>query len=140
MNTNTSVPKAQLEERSGDFTKVEINGYTVARLAKTGDTISTSEQSSDLFGNAWFEHFEVIAIPTVRLAEEFFSFSTGFAGEIVRKSVSYNLRLAILGDIEQYVTHSSSFNAFVEEANKGEHVWFLANYEALITKLTEQPK
>ena len=120
------------------LTKSDICGQTVGHLSKIGEVITISVQSSDLFGNAWFDHIEVLVVPTTRLAEEFFDLSTGHAGEIIRKSINYNIRLAIIGDVGPYIEKSNAFADFVRETNKGNHVWFLADEKALEPKLASR--
>ena len=119
-----------------DLTKADIHGHAVGRLPSVGETISTDEQSSDLFGNAWFDHVEVLVVPTGRLADDFFDLATGYAGQIVRKAVNYGICLVVMGDIESYIQQSNAFADFVREANQGEHIWFLPDDEALGARLT----
>ncbi len=117
------------------LTKSDIHGQAVGHLSQTGGAITLGEQSSDLFGNAWYDHIEVLVIPTSRLDQDFFNLSAGYAGEIMRKSINYNIRLAVIGDVQPYIKRSTAFADFVRETNKGDYLWFLADEEALDMKL-----
>lgn len=114
---------------------IELHGFVVSYLEPDGEPISTGEQSSDLFGNAWFEHIDVLVIPAARFDAAFFDLSTGCAGEILRKSVNYQIRLAIVGDVSGHQARSDAFDAFVWESNRGDYVWFLQDRAALDGKL-----
>lgn len=111
------------------------DGTRVLYLDSDGALISTPEDTSDLIGNAWIEHADVIALPLSRLDPDFFRLETLFAGHLLQKVVNYQLKLALIGDVSEYVARSSAFRDFVWEANRGEHVWFLADESALDAKL-----
>lgn len=49
----------------------ELHGFVVSHLEPHGEPISTGEQSSDLFGTAWFEHIDVLVIPAARFDAAF---------------------------------------------------------------------
>src|ERR1035438_4827774 len=48
----------------------------------------------------------MIVIPVERLAEDFFELKTRVAGEIIQKLVIYHMRVAIVGEISQYLAKS----------------------------------
>jgi hypothetical protein len=120
------------------MTTDEVHGLRVERLDPDGPTIWTDEQTSDLFGNAWYDHTDVLAVPVALLDESFFDLSTGHAGEIVRKSVNYGIRLAIVGDVSAHESASDAFAAFVWEVNRGDHIWFVPDAGALDAKLAHR--
>lgn len=132
----TKYTEDQLSELMSGVVKDEINGYTISYLNESGSLILDNELSSHLFGNAWFDKTEVLVLPVNRLPQDFFSLSTGQAGEIIRKSTSYNIILVIIGDIELYKNRSPAVSALVSESNKGEHVWFLKDKPSVINKFT----
>jgi hypothetical protein len=76
----------------------------------------------------------LILIPVERFADDFFRLNTRIAGEIIQKFVTYRRRLAIVGDISRYMEESSAFRDFGYEANRGDHVLFVANPEELDKK------
>ena len=113
----------------------ELHGIRVLFLDPEGETIATSEQTSDLIGNAWYDHAELIAVPVARLDPEFFRLSSGVAGEVTQKLVNYRLRLAVLGDVTAATEASSALRDYIWESNRGEHIWFLDDEAALVAKL-----
>jgi hypothetical protein len=116
--------------------RIETHGdLQVQYLDVEGAVISTSEDTSDLIGNAWMDHADVIAVPVARLDPAFFDLSSLFAGDVTQKIVNYHLRLAIIGDVSAYALAGSAFEAFVAESNRGDHIWFLENEAALAGKL-----
>lgn len=109
--------------------------FRVMHLEANGPLVSTSDDTSDLIGNAWINHVSLIAIPVARLDPLFFDLSSLLAGEITQKLVNYQVKLAVIGDISEFLAASTALGDFVWESNRGEHVWFLPNETALETKL-----
>jgi len=115
--------------------RIDEDDFQVLYLDSVGPPIATSEDASDLVGRAWSENATLIAVPVSRLDPEFFRLRSGFAGELTQKLVNHRLQLAVLGDIGEYVDASVSLRDYVWESNRGSHVWFLADRDALETKL-----
>jgi hypothetical protein len=69
--------------------------------------------------------------PAQRLTDDFFKLSSGVAGDIVQKFVNYRRRVVIVGDISRHVAGSSALRDFVYEANRDDHIWFVATLEGL---------
>lgn len=107
----------------------------VLHLDADGPVIATSEDTSDLIGNAWAENAGIIALPVARLDPEFFRLRSLLAGEIIQKLVNYRLQLAVIGDIGEFVAASEALRDFVWESNRGDHVWFLPDEAALESRL-----
>ena len=114
----------------------ELGGLRVQHLDPEGELISTSEQTSDLIGNAWVDHADLIAVPVSRLDPAFFELRSGVAGEVTQKLVNYQLRLAVVGDVSHYEAASAAFRDWVWESNRGRHVWFVPDEAALEARLT----
>lgn len=72
-----------------------------------------------------------IVVPVERLDPDFFRLSTGVAGEIVQKFVTYRRRLVVLGDVSSFVERSDAFRDWVHEVNRGSDVRFVADDEEL---------
>lgn len=117
----------------------EFGDTRVQFLDADGPVVSSSNDTSDLIGNAWYNNVGVIVIPVSRLDPDFFILRSLLAGEIVQKLVNYRLKLVVVGDIEQYIEASDAFRDFVWESNRGEHVWFVADEAAIPAKLGSQP-
>jgi hypothetical protein len=89
----------------------------------------------DALGLIYGEPADWIAVPVARLDPAFFTLSSGLAGEFVQKFVQYGQRLAIVGDISQFVDESAALRDFVGECNRGRSVWFVADAGELESRL-----
>lgn len=113
----------------------ERGDLRIQHLDPEGPLISTSADTSDLIGNAWYEKVNVIAIPVSRLDPAFFELRSGVAGELAQKLVNYQLRLVVVGDITAFEAASNAFRDWVRESNQGTHVWFVPDDAALDARL-----
>lgn len=111
------------------------SGIRVLHLEPEGETISTSDDASDLVGSAWSHDSAMVAVPVERFDPAFFDLRSGIAGEITQKLVNYRIRLAVVGDIAEHVAASDALRDFVWESNHGDHVWFVDDEAALAEKL-----
>jgi hypothetical protein len=110
-----------------------ING--VAVIQSDEPVITDTQSALDLMATVKYETgCERIAIPKSAVAEDFFVLSTGIAGEILQKFVTYRVSLAIIGDYSRYT--SKPLRDFIYESNKGRHVFFVSTEEEAIAKLT----
>ncbi|MEU9115469.1 DUF4180 domain-containing protein [Streptomyces sp. NPDC048483] len=111
------------------------HGVSVLMCAPGGHMLSDASAALDLIGEAMGCSAEVVVVPVERVADDFFSLSSGLAGEIVQKFVNYRIRLVIIGDISPHVAGSQALRDFVREANRGSQVWFVATQEEFDEKL-----
>ncbi|MGC4876376.1 DUF4180 domain-containing protein [Micromonospora sp. DT43] len=109
-------------------------GVQVLVCDPAGPPVATEQDALDLIGAA-FLGAQVVAVPANRFDESFFSLGTRFAGDVMQKFVNYRLRLAIVGDISAQLAQSSALRALVHESNRGGHVWFVADLDALDERL-----
>ncbi|HTS26352.1 MAG TPA: DUF4180 domain-containing protein [Bryobacteraceae bacterium] len=100
-----------------------------------GKTLRNDRDAVELIGEALGGGARVIVVPVERFEPDFFRLRTRVAGEIVQKFVQYHCRLVIVGDISGYVSGSSAFQAFVNEANRGDDIWFVLDHAELESKL-----
>ena len=112
----------------------ERNGVQALMCDPDGPKVATVQDALDLIGSA-FLGATMVVIPAQRLGEHFFSLGTRFAGEVMQKFVNYQLRLAVIGDISCHLEASSALRALVHESNMADHVWFLADLDALDARL-----
>ncbi|TDC40938.1 DUF4180 domain-containing protein [Micromonospora sp. KC213] len=110
-------------------------GVQVLVCDPAGPPVATEQDALDLIGAA-FLGAQVVAVPTARLDESFFTLGTGFAGEVMQKFVNYRLRLAVVGDISRHLATSAALRALVHESNRAEHIWFVPDLDALDARLT----
>ncbi|MFG3715893.1 DUF4180 domain-containing protein [Micromonospora sp. NPDC047730] len=112
----------------------ERAGVPVLVCEPDGPPVATAQDALDLIGAA-FLGAEVVAVPASRLDASFFSLGTRFAGEIMQKFVNYRLRLVVVGDISRHLAASAALRALVHESNQSDHVWFVADLDALDDRL-----
>lgn len=110
-------------------------GSTLVWLCAAGAPLDGEQAALDLIGEAYGSGATLIAIPASRLAPGFLTLSTRIAGGVIQKFVNYGFQVAFLGDISGPVAASDALRDFVRESNRGPHVWFLADLEALAAKL-----
>jgi len=67
------------------------------------------------------------------ITEGFFDLKTGIAGDILQKYTNYNMKIAIVGNFENY--NSKSLKDFIFESNKGSQVFFLSEEKEAIDRL-----
>jgi hypothetical protein len=109
-------------------------GVTVLVCDPDGPPVRSEQDALDLIAAA-FQGAEVVAVPAGRLDENFFVLRTRFAGEVMQKFVNYRLILAVVGDITAYTARSAALAALVRESNDSDHVWFVADLNALDAQL-----
>lgn len=102
-----------------------------------GPPLGDERAATDVVGDAWYHEAAWIAVPVERLTDDFFRLRSRIAGDIVQKFATYQLKLAVLGDITRYTEASSALRDFVHECNQGRQVWFLPDAEALRARLAE---
>jgi hypothetical protein len=117
---------AQLEERAG---------HRLWLVAAEGPALGSYQDALDLIGDALGHDADVVVVPVERLAPAFLQLKTGMAGEFIQKLINYRLRFAVVGDISADVAQSDALRDFVRESNRGRHVSFVADLDALITQL-----
>ena len=112
-----------------------LAGLTMLVCDGTGPKMTCAQDALDLIGATYGTGATWVLLPVERLAASFFALGSGLAGEVVQKMVSYQLRLAIVGNIEKHVIESHALRDFVIESNRGRHVWFVPSVVALRERL-----
>jgi hypothetical protein len=115
-----------------------VGGVRVLECATKGPALQNDRDAVELITAAWENRASWVVIPVERLAKDFFQLRTRIAGEILQKFVTYQLRVAIVGDISHYVSESDSFRDFVYESNRGNQIWFVRNHGELEQQLGSQ--
>lgn len=100
------------------------------------DVLITDTQAAlDLMMTVQYEkEFSRIIIDKKTLCEEFFKLSSGIAGDVLQKFVTYHTKLAIIGDFSKYT--SKPLHDFIYECNKGNDIFFVDNIEQAIERLS----
>jgi hypothetical protein len=115
----------------------ELHGTMVLELSVEGPKLATDRDAAGLVGKALGNDASFLVVPTERLTGDFFRLKTRLAGEILHRLLLYKLRVAILGDVSQYVEKSTPFRDFVIESNRGNQLWFISSVEELGDKLLQ---
>lgn len=76
-----------------------------------------------------------IAFSPEQLGDEFFELSSGRAGAITQKFVTYQMGLAVVGDISERVAASKPLADWVRESNRGRNLLFAADLDELTEQL-----
>lgn len=96
--------------------KITENGVAIALV--TGTCALTDEQTAlDLIMEARYTlGAERIAIEKAAVSPDFFILSTGLAGAVLQKFISYGAKLAVYGDYSGYT--SKPLRDFIRESNR----------------------
>lgn len=106
------------------------------RLDADGPLLATPADFSQLIGAAWGRDVDAVVIPVARLHADFFTLSTGLAGEALQKLTLHGLMLVVLGDVSAHLEKSEALRDFVREANRGRHARFVTT-DAELAALTQ---
>jgi Domain of unknown function (DUF4180) len=107
----------------------------VLRCDPNGEPLNTTADVLDLIAEAWSASATWVAVPADRLPGDFFTLSTGVAGEITQKFAQYRMGLAVVGDLSPHLAASSAVRAWVVESNRGGQLWFVQDEEELQARL-----
>jgi hypothetical protein len=119
----------------------ELHGEQIFECAAEGKRLCSERDAIDLISAASEHRARFIMIPAARLDGDFFNLKTGIAGAMLQKFVTYEFRVAIVGEISAYLKESSALNDFVRECNRGTQLWFLENRNQLDERLSlRQPR
>jgi hypothetical protein len=104
------------------------------------DTPLSDEQDAvQLIVDAYYAHqAEWIAFTPEQLGEEFFELRTGRAGGITQKFVSYQMGLAVVGDISSRIARSKPLADWVRESNRGRNLLFANDLDELAERLQDR--
>lgn len=114
---------------------VSLRGVPVWACAPDGPKLDGERAATDIIGEAFGVDARVVAIPVERLGEGFLDLRTRIAGEVVQKFVNYGFQVAFVGDVSAAIAGSAALRDFVRESNRGRHVWFVADFAELDSKL-----
>ncbi|MCM0650993.1 DUF4180 domain-containing protein [Clostridium swellfunianum] len=118
-----------------NLTIIEKPKFKIA-IVNSQEVLITDVQSAlDLMATIWYEAGSYrIIINKSAIVEEFFDLKTRLAGEILQKFVNYNVKVAIVGDFTAY--SSKSLRDFIYESNNGKHIFFVADENQGVEKLS----
>ena len=76
-----------------------------------------------------------IALNKTAIIDDFFILSSGIAGEILEKFITYKTKFAIYGDFSKYT--SKPLKDFIYESNNGKDIFFVTNEDEAIKMLSK---
>jgi hypothetical protein len=113
----------------------EINSQRFAEIISDDMIVKDTASALDLMGTLYYDGYDGIVLYEKNITPEFFDLSSGLAGEVLQKFSNYKMRLAIMGQFDQY--ESKSLNDFIRESNAGGNTVFvssLGELEGIIKK------
>lgn len=110
----------------------EESGQRVAEVISDSIIIGSEQDALDLMVHPELRGARRIIIYQKDIIPDFFKLSTRIAGEILQKFVTYQVKLAIVGDFENT---SETFKAFVRESNRGSQIFFVNDAKTAKMKL-----
>ena len=117
------------------ITTINEDGVQIAVVESDEVLISDVQSALDFMATVQYETgSDRIALNKSAVREEFFDLSTKLAGDILQKFVTYQVRLAIVGDFSVYT--SKSLQSFIYESNRGRSVYFAADQEQALKWLS----
>lgn len=67
--------------------------------------------------------------------ERFFDLKTRILGETIQKFVTYNIKVAIVGDYSIY--SSKSLSDYIKESNRGKDIFFVSSEDEAVKQLSK---
>jgi hypothetical protein len=108
----------------------------VLECAEAGPVIADGGDALEVIAHALGQRIDVVVLPVGRIDERFFSLSSGIAGDVAQKFVTYHTRLVIVGDISRHTARSGPLRDFVYETNRHRQLWFVADDAELQERLS----
>ena len=128
MDTNLS---QKLERK---FNKALQNCIKVAIVVSSEKVITDTQSALDLLATVSYETgANRIIMNKENIEDSFFVLSTGLAGEILQKFITYHTKVAIYGDYTKYT--SKPLKDFIRESNRGDNIFFVSTKEEAIERL-----
>lgn len=114
--------------------EVNHNNVKIAIVTSDEKVITDTQSALDLLAAVSYESgADRIVIDKDNIVDSFFVLSTGLAGDILQKFVTYHAKVAIYGDYTKYT--SKPLKDFIYESNKGNSIFFVPTKEEAIERL-----
>ena len=108
------------------------DGQKIAEIAGDPVIVKNERDALDLMVDPQLQGARKIIIHRENITPDFFDLSTRLAGGILQKFVTYQVKLAIVGDFQDA---SDSLKAFIYETNRGHEIFFAEDLETAKAKL-----
>jgi hypothetical protein len=114
---------------------IEKSGVKIAVIESDEPVLTDVQSALDLIATMNYEHEATrIVLSKTAVCEDFFKLSTGVAGEILQKFITYGAKLAIVGDFSGYT--SKPLHDFIYESNNGKDIFFVGSVDEAIHKFS----
>jgi hypothetical protein len=114
---------------------LQIEETNIAELESGDIKINKAQDAIDLMANCFPLKTNKLILSEKNIIPAFFDLKTGITGEILQKFVTYNFKIAIVGDFSKY--RSSVLRNFIYESNKQGKISFVGSVEEAKEKLTK---
>ena len=115
----------------------EKNGQSVACAYSAVPVICDVQSALDVLMRVRYETGSTaLCINKEAFCQDFFVLSSGIAGEILQKFVTYQTKLAIYGDYSRYT--SKPLQDFIRESNEGKQIFFPNSEDEALERLTRE--
>ncbi|KRE58364.1 DUF4180 domain-containing protein [Paenibacillus sp. Soil750] len=106
----------------------------VAIVESTDILISNVQDALDLMASVqYLTGCDKFIINQWNLTEDFFELKTKLAGDVLQKYTNYHMKMAVIGEFDQY--DSKSLRDFIYECNHGKQFFFVADEQAALDAL-----
>lgn len=105
----------------------------IAEIISPGILITDGQSAIELIYNPLLAGADKIILHKHNLSPDFFTLSSGIAGDVLQKFVNYRCRLAIVG---RFTNISNSLSAFIAESNRGKSIYFAPDVATAIMALS----
>jgi hypothetical protein len=112
---------------------IDVNNHKIAEILADGVTVNNIRDALDVIANADYQGASRVMLHQTHLHPDFFDLRTGLAGEILQKYANYQIKLAVVGEFDNF--NSKSLDAFILECNRGSSVFFVPDRDAAIARL-----
>ena len=112
------------------------NGRKIAVITSDEPLLTDAESALDLIMAARYEaQADRIILRREHIAEKFFVPSGGLTGDVLKKFINYQAKLAVIGDFSRVT--SQPLKDFIRECNKGKDIFFVETIETAVRKLSK---
>jgi hypothetical protein len=113
----------------------EVGGTRIYECAGEGPLFKSDRDAVDLISASASANAAWTVVPAVRFDPEFFALRTCLAGEFLQRFVTYDKRIAIMGELPAELRESRALTDFIRECNRGKQIWFVKSREELLDRL-----
>lgn len=114
----------------------QISSHRVLVQSDCASSLMQESDALDLVILARQHRADYIVVRAQSLHHDFYRLDSGFAGAFLQKLMNYGIRIAVVGNIDEWLVQSKALREFVLESNCGKWVWFVATEQDLMRRLT----